>query len=118
MRTNFWAGLSVTGLAILATCAVLTSGPKVTQAHCQVPCGIYDDAARIAGLREDATTIAKAINNIKKLSGSHDAEGFNQLVRWINTKETVSLFNAFSYSSWLFKSFNLQEKSNLGLLVP
>lgn len=88
MRTNFWAGLSVSGFAILATCAVFMSQPDDTQAHCQVPCGIYDDAARIARLREDATTIAKAIANIKQLSGSHDAQGFNQLVRWINTKET------------------------------
>lgn len=87
MRTNVWAGLSLSGLAIVATFAVFTSNAKVTQAHCQVPCGIYDDAARIARLREDSATIAKAITNIKKLSGTHDAEGFNQLIRWTNTKE-------------------------------
>ena len=29
-------------------------------AHCQVPCGIYDDGARIAQMKEDAATIEKA----------------------------------------------------------
>ena len=28
-------------------------------AHCQVPCGIYDDDGRITQLREDATTVRK-----------------------------------------------------------
>ena len=34
-------------------------------AHCQVPCGIYDDALRIVQLREDFHTIQKAMNQIK-----------------------------------------------------
>jgi len=38
-------------------------------------------------LREDLTTITKAIKNINSLSGSHDATNVNQLVRWINVKE-------------------------------
>lgn len=87
MRTNFWAGISLTGLAVLAVGAILTVKPNVSQAHCQVPCGIYDDGARIARLREDTATIAKAITNIKKLADSHDAQGVNQLIRWTNTKE-------------------------------
>ena len=28
-------------------------------AHCQVPCGIYDDDGRIKTIKEDATTIRK-----------------------------------------------------------
>ena len=66
--------------------AMMVSQPKA-RAHCQVPCGIYDDPARINGLREDATTIAKAIANINQLAGSHDANAFNQAARWVATKE-------------------------------
>ncbi len=60
---------------------------KSTDAHCQVPCGIYDDKARIAQLSEDAATIEKAIHNIRELSGKHDANAFNQASRWVATKE-------------------------------
>ena len=56
-------------------------------AHCQVPCGIYDDPARFQGLLEDTKTIDKAIKSIADLSGKQDAESLNQLTRWINTKE-------------------------------
>jgi nickel superoxide dismutase len=37
-------------------------------AHCEVPCGIYDDSVRVALIYEHITTIEKAINNINKLS--------------------------------------------------
>lgn len=56
-------------------------------AHCEVPCGIYDDDARIKEMQEDQTTIAKAIGQIVELSGTHDATGHNQLARWVVTKE-------------------------------
>ena len=64
---------------------ILSTGSLL--AHCQVPCGIYDDAARIAQIREDITTIEKATHKIAALAGQSDAESQNQLVRWINTKE-------------------------------
>ncbi len=57
-------------------------------AHCEIPCGIYDDGARFTELKEDASTIAKAIAQIVELSGTHDANGHNQLARWVATKET------------------------------
>jgi nickel superoxide dismutase len=56
-------------------------------AHCQVPCGIYDDAARIARMYEDAATIGKAIVQMQDLAGKADAQSANQLTRWIITKE-------------------------------
>ena len=61
--------------------------PATVDAHCQVPCGIYDDTARIERLREDATTIAKATRNIADLAGKTDAQSANQLARWVATKE-------------------------------
>jgi nickel superoxide dismutase len=57
------------------------------QAHCQVPCGIYDDHARVDALSEDVTTIAKAVANITELAGKTDAQSVNQATRWVMTKE-------------------------------
>ena len=55
--------------------------------HCQVPCGIYDDAVRIVQIEEDIATIRKAMSIIKGLMGKSDAQSMNQLIRWVNTKE-------------------------------
>ena len=56
-------------------------------AHCEVPCGIYDDGARFTEMKEDQSTIAKAIDQINELADTHDATGHNQLARWVATKE-------------------------------
>jgi len=61
--------------------------PNLAQAHCQVPCGIYDDAARITRMYEDASTIEKAMVQMQDLAGKGDAQSANQLTRWIITKE-------------------------------
>ena len=55
-------------------------------AHCEIPCGIYDDEARFKLLAEDITTVEKSINQIVELSAAGD-KNYNQLVRWINNKE-------------------------------
>jgi len=72
-----------TGIALLLALLLI---PAVASAHCEVPCGIYDDEARVAMLSEHATTIAKAMEKIEALS-SADEINSNQVVRWINTKE-------------------------------
>ena len=87
MKRNVVAGISLVGLMLGATFVLWSTQHQQTQAHCQVPCGIYDDAARIARLREDATTIEKAIDQILELAGSHEATAFNQATRWVQTKE-------------------------------
>jgi nickel superoxide dismutase len=56
-------------------------------AHCQVPCGIYDDAARLKAMHEDVTTIEKAVRAVSELAGKTDATSVNQATRWILTKE-------------------------------
>ena len=61
--------------------------PQVAFGHCQVPCGIYDDAARIARMYEDAATIEKAMVQMQDLALKNDAQSANQLTRWIITKE-------------------------------
>ncbi len=76
-------------LSISALCGFwfLAAADQQADAHCQVPCGIYDDAARIKAMEEDATTIAKAIDEMAKLMDDHTTQNVNQLVRWVNTKE-------------------------------
>lgn len=62
-------------------------------AHCQVPCGIYNDAVRVIQIREHVTTIEKAMNKIEQLTNDESsAQNMNQLVRWINTKEEHANF--------------------------
>ena len=56
-------------------------------AHCEVPCGIYDDAARLEQMLEDQATIAKSIAGIQELAGKHAPTDLNQLSRWVATKE-------------------------------
>ncbi len=57
-------------------------------AHCEVPCGIYDDGARFKRMMEDQTTIAKAIDSIAQLTDTQDVTVVNQLARWVATKES------------------------------
>lgn len=67
--------------------AFIALSPSTGMAHCQVPCGIYDDHARIVAMLEDVSTIDKAVKMINELAGKPDAQSLNQQVRWINTKE-------------------------------
>jgi nickel superoxide dismutase len=55
-------------------------------AHCEIPCGIYDDKARITLMNEHITTIEKSMRQISERSGQTPIE-YNQLVRWISNKE-------------------------------
>ncbi len=55
--------------------------------HCQVPCGIYDDAMRIMFIQEDFETIKKAITAIDNLSKKNDPQSLNQLNRWVMAKD-------------------------------
>ncbi len=56
-------------------------------AHCQIPCGIYDDHARVKSMLEDAATVDKSAKLIAELAGKSDAQSQNQLVRWVMNKE-------------------------------
>lgn len=71
--------LAIAGSSILLSHSVY--------AHCQIPCGIYDDHARIQSMIEDAATVEKSIKLIGELSGKSDAQSKNQLVRWVMNKE-------------------------------
>ena len=55
-------------------------------AHCEIPCGIYNDALRIEMILEDCQTIEKSMGEIAALSTGGDKMN-NQLVRWVSNKE-------------------------------
>ncbi|TWT46628.1 superoxide dismutase [Ni] [Botrimarina hoheduenensis] len=72
---------------VLLLLGVISATAPQAAAHCQVPCGIFNDQARFDAMLEDTTTIAKSIGQIVELAGTHDANGHNQLARWVVTKE-------------------------------
>jgi len=76
-------------LAILLGFMAIFIINKSSLAHCEVPCGIYDDQMRVHMIKEDILTIEKAILKIKELSSKKNKspKDYNQLVRWIDTKE-------------------------------
>jgi nickel superoxide dismutase len=61
--------------------------PQSAHAHCQIPCGIYDDHARVKSMLEDAATVEKSAKLIAELAGKSDMQSQNQLVRWVMNKE-------------------------------
>ena len=69
---------------LLVICISLTN---FLSAHCQIPCGIYDDALRIVQIKENFRTIEKAMNKIILLSAENTPKSSQQLIRWVNTKE-------------------------------
>jgi nickel superoxide dismutase len=66
--------------------AALLMTAAVAGAHCEIPCGIYDDQVRAELIAEHITTIEKSMRQIEGLSKA-DPINYNQLVRWINNKE-------------------------------
>ncbi len=57
-----------------------------TFAHCEIPCGIYNDESRIALLYEHFTTIEKAMTKITELSEGSGAD-YMMIARWTMAKE-------------------------------
>lgn len=54
--------------------------------HCEIPCGIYDDAMRLTMIYEHTTTIEKSMKTIMALEKETPINR-NQLTRWIMNKE-------------------------------
>ena len=75
-------------LPALALVLFVLGTVRTADAHCEVPCGIYADQMRFEMMLEDQATIAKAMGQIGELAGKSGAQESNQLVRWVNTKES------------------------------
>ncbi|WP_309386907.1 superoxide dismutase [Ni] [Cerasicoccus frondis] len=60
---------------------------NAASAHCQIPCGIYDDDLMVKQMLLDATTVTKCMTEINNLAGKTDPQSGNQFVRWVENKE-------------------------------
>jgi nickel superoxide dismutase len=72
-------------LASLVVLALIATAVPAS-AHCQIPCGIYDDELRLQLIEEHIGTVEKSMKMIIELSAEDD-EDYNQIVRWVNNKE-------------------------------
>lgn len=72
----------------LALAALLSATvAPLASAHCQVPCGIFDNNNVIQSMHTDYVTIEKAMIQIAELE-KNPGTNANQLVRWVNNKES------------------------------
>ena len=71
---------------ILAVLMPLLFSISTASAHCEIPCGIYDDQLRTQLIAEHASTIEKSMKQIMELSKANPID-YNQLVRWVTNKE-------------------------------
>ena len=71
---------------ITAAAITLLAFAPTAGAHCQIPCGIYDDDNVIAGMHTDWVTIEKSAKQIPLLM-ENPTENANQIARWITNKE-------------------------------
>jgi nickel superoxide dismutase len=79
---------SIRGKLILCVSLLIAAGiAPLVYSHCQIPCGIYDDPARLAAIAENITTVEKAMKSIEELS-AQTKPNMNQIVRWVNVKDS------------------------------
>jgi len=73
-------------IQFLVVCSIALFAVSYAAAHCEIPCGIYDDQMRIDLMAEHITTIEKSMKQILKLE-THKPIQYNQLIRWVTNKE-------------------------------
>lgn len=57
-----------------------------TMAHCEIPCGIYNDKARFDSMLEHSTTIYKSMSAINELTEASTVN-YHDIARWTMNKE-------------------------------
>jgi nickel superoxide dismutase len=75
-----------TGYYMAAVLLLLVVTANSASAHCEIPCGIYNDEMRFDMISEHITTIERSMRMIEELLKEEQTD-HNQLVRWINNKE-------------------------------
>ncbi|MDG1286885.1 MAG: superoxide dismutase [Ni] [Rickettsiales bacterium] len=64
-------------------------GANAALAHCEIPCGVYDDGARFVSIMGHANTIEKSMNEINRLSAQVKPD-FHMISRWTANKEKLA----------------------------
>jgi nickel superoxide dismutase len=75
-----------TSIFVSGVCLAVVVLGSLAYSHCQIPCGIYGDEARLGLMAENITTIEKSMKQITELSRAA-APNMNQIVRWVQNKE-------------------------------
>lgn len=76
--------MRITIAIVIGSLLMMTAGGA--SAHCQIPCGIYDDHMRFHMIEEHIQTIEKSMKSITELSQA-ETKDYNQIVRWVNNKD-------------------------------
>ncbi len=77
----------MTRFTLIGLVSLALLAPAVpASAHCQIPCGIYDDELRVQLIEEHIGTVEKSMKQIVEL-GAAEKVNYNQLVRWVDNKE-------------------------------
>ncbi len=71
---------------VLALGGITLTWPVSARSHCEIPCGIYDDRARVQLIAEHVRTIEKSIQQVLALQKA-ETVNYNQLMRWVMNKE-------------------------------
>ena len=74
------------GYLILTGALLAIFSATYVAAHCEIPCGIYDDQMRVNMIEENIATMEKSMKQIIELQGQSPIN-YNQLVRWIMNKD-------------------------------
>jgi len=77
-------------IAFVLALLMMFAFAQTALAHCQVPCGIYDDEMRCDMIEEHIFTIERAMKSIEELSSAEKLD-YNQIVRWVMTKDSHAL---------------------------
>lgn len=86
-------------------------GSVKSYAHCEIPCGIYNDEARVKMMYEHIQTIEKSMKLILELSAAEKPD-YNQLVRWVNNKEEhASKLQAIATQYFMFQRVKVSDDS-------
>lgn len=78
--------MKIKTIAVAAVLLVVAATGYKLYAHCQIPCGIYDDPARLKLLEEHVFTIERSMKEIVRIAGTEKPD-WNQTVRWVKNKE-------------------------------
>ena len=77
-----YKNLLIAGIFML----IFTTANHRSYAHCEIPCGIFEDTVRVELIKEHITTIEKSMKMIIELS-NEESPDYNQIVRWVINKE-------------------------------